>query len=85
MKHGVFLVYIRAAGVLPFLASLLFFVLFQVSSAGSNFWLSKWTDDPFLATALTSPNETLNDDYKAKNDYYLIIFGVLGITQSTLA
>ena len=70
--------------MLPFTASLVFFVLFQASSAGSNFWLSMWTDDPFLATALTNQNETLIDDYRAKNDYYLIIFGVLGIVQSNV-
>ncbi|PVD27664.1 hypothetical protein C0Q70_12831 [Pomacea canaliculata] len=79
VKWSVFLTYIRAAGVVPFTASILFFLLFQAVNASSNFWLSRWTDDNFLATS--HGNATLRHDYKAKNDYYLTVFVMFGIAQ----
>ncbi|PVD27627.1 hypothetical protein C0Q70_12793 [Pomacea canaliculata] len=53
----------------------------QPSTHQSNFWLSRWTDDNFLATS--HGNATLRHNYKAKNDYYLMLFGMFGIGQST--
>ncbi|PVD27667.1 hypothetical protein C0Q70_12834 [Pomacea canaliculata] len=79
VKWSVFLTYIRAAGAVPFTASMLFFLLFQAANASGNFWLSRWTDDPFLATS--HGNSTLRPNYKAKNDYYLMVFGMFGIAQ----
>ncbi|XP_025100027.1 multidrug resistance-associated protein 1-like [Pomacea canaliculata] len=79
VKTSVFLTYIRAAGAVPFTASILFFLLFQAVHASSNFWLSRWTDDNFLATSHV--NATLRHNYNAKNDYYLMVFGMFGIGQ----
>ncbi|PVD27625.1 hypothetical protein C0Q70_12791 [Pomacea canaliculata] len=79
VKWSVFLTYIRAAGAVPFTASILFFLLFQAINASSNFWLSRWTDDNFLATS--HGNATLRHDYTAKNDYYLMVFVMFGIGQ----
>ncbi|XP_076457725.1 multidrug resistance-associated protein 1-like [Babylonia areolata] len=81
VKRDVFLAYLRSAGTLPFSLSLLFFMAFQAASAASNFWLSTWTDDPFLVTASVSFNETLTGEYRDRNNYYLTIFGVFGIAQ----
>ncbi|PVD27621.1 hypothetical protein C0Q70_12787 [Pomacea canaliculata] len=79
VKWSVFLTYIRAAGAVPFAASIVFFLLFQAANASGNFWLSRWTDDNFLATS--HGNATLRHNYKATNDYYLMVFGMLGIAQ----
>ncbi|PVD27620.1 hypothetical protein C0Q70_12786 [Pomacea canaliculata] len=79
VKWSVFFTYLRAAGAVPFTASILFFLLFQAANAAGNFWLSRWTDDPFLAAA--NDNATLRHDYNIKNDYYLMVFGMLGIAQ----
>nr|KAG5699775.1 hypothetical protein BaRGS_013495 [Batillaria attramentaria] len=46
-------------------------------SAGSNFWLNVWTGDPALLNASTSDPEALSKG----NDYYLGIYGMLGIFQ----
>ncbi|PVD27622.1 hypothetical protein C0Q70_12788 [Pomacea canaliculata] len=79
VKWSVFLTYLRAAGAVPFTASVLFFILYEAAIASGNFWLSRWTDDPFLAIA--DSNATLRHDYIARNHYYLTVFGVLGIVQ----
>ncbi|XP_025103128.1 LOW QUALITY PROTEIN: multidrug resistance-associated protein 1-like [Pomacea canaliculata] len=79
VKWSVFLTYIRAAGAVPFTASILFFLIFQAINASGNFWLSRWTDDNFLATS--HGNATLRHNYKVKNDYYLMVFGMFGIGQ----
>ena len=73
--------YLRSAGTLPFLVSLFFFFAFQTVSAGSNFWLSTWTDDPLLAEASSHFNVSMTEEYTARNDYYLMIFGLLGLAQ----
>ncbi|PVD27626.1 hypothetical protein C0Q70_12792 [Pomacea canaliculata] len=79
VKTSVFLTYIRAAGAVPFTASILLFLLFEAVQASSNFWLSRWTDDNFLATS--HGNATLRHNYKVKNDYYLMLFGMFGLGQ----
>ncbi|CAL1531990.1 unnamed protein product [Lymnaea stagnalis] len=77
VKMAVFWAYSKASGTCAIAISFLFFALFQVASAWSNFWLTDWTDDPYLAN--TSHLHT--NEYKEKNDFYLWIFGVFGIAQ----
>ncbi|KAH9514953.1 Multidrug resistance-associated protein 1 [Bulinus truncatus] len=77
VKMAVFWTYAKATGTFAIMMSFLFFVLFQVASAWSNFWLSDWTEDSYLANL----SLIRTDHYKETNDYYLYIFGVFGITQ----
>ncbi|XP_064596836.1 multidrug resistance-associated protein 1-like [Liolophura sinensis] len=74
----VYLTYFRALGV-PFALLLCgLYVMYDVSMIFSNIWLSHWTTDAVLT------NRSLPSDspvYREKNDYYLGIYGGLGIGQ----
>ncbi|KAK7487188.1 hypothetical protein BaRGS_00021540 [Batillaria attramentaria] len=63
--------------MVPMTLAFVSFCVFQAFSAGSNFWLNVWTGDPALLNASTSDPEALSKG----NDYYLGIYGMLGIFQ----
>lgn len=71
-------VYGRAAGMLAMFTAFFSFCIFQAFSVAANFWLNNWTGDPNLLNAsMTSDVEGLQKG----NDFYLTIYGVLGIFQ----
>ncbi|KAK7471486.1 hypothetical protein BaRGS_00035880, partial [Batillaria attramentaria] len=77
VNRMVFKDYGNAAGMVPMTLAFVSFCVFQAFSAGSNFWLNVWTGDPALLNASTSDPEALSKG----NDYYLGIYGMLGIFQ----
>ena len=71
--------YGRAVG-LPFVA--LIFCLYgayQGFSVWANIWLTEWTSNPDLQNLTAYPGD--GQERRDKNDYYLTIYGVLGIAQ----
>ncbi|XP_046361910.2 multidrug resistance-associated protein 1-like [Haliotis rufescens] len=74
----VFLTYARAIGLLPMLVALVMYALFQATSVTSTTWLSKWTDDSSLK--ILPSNSSLRME---KNEYYMGIYGVLGLVQTS--
>ncbi|XP_046561778.1 multidrug resistance-associated protein 1-like [Haliotis rubra] len=77
----VFLTYFRAIGLLPMLIAMVMYALFQATSVTSTTWLSKWTDDTSLGNLTTLPsNSTARIE---KNEYYIGIYGALGLVQTT--
>ncbi|XP_046577415.1 multidrug resistance-associated protein 1-like [Haliotis rubra] len=77
----VFLTYFRAIGLLPMLIAMVMYALFQATSVTSTTWLSKWTDDTSLGNLTTLPsNSTARME---KNEYYIGIYGALGLVQTT--
>ncbi|KAK3097219.1 hypothetical protein FSP39_007607 [Pinctada imbricata] len=80
VKLAVFLSYAKAIGVWYFALVMLFYGCFQGCSLFSNVWLSEWTEDPTLINrSLGPPNSSI---YREQNDYYLGIYGGLGIGQA---
>ncbi|RUS75497.1 hypothetical protein EGW08_016746, partial [Elysia chlorotica] len=77
VKLTVFWSYSRAMGHKLMGLAFALFAVFQVVSAGSNFWLNNWTQDSYLANMSLAGTSL----YKEKNDYYLGIFGLFGIIQ----
>nr|XP_055048139.1 multidrug resistance-associated protein 1-like isoform X1 [Misgurnus anguillicaudatus] len=69
VKLAVFWEYMKAIGVPLSCFSILFFFCHHVSSLGSNYWLSLWTDDPVING--TQPNR----------DMRLGVYGALGLSQ----
>jgi len=57
-----------------------FCLLFQGFNLYSNFWLTDWTEDTYLA------NTSLSDTHKYvdTNIYYLVVYSVLGVLQGKI-
>ncbi|XP_067675074.1 multidrug resistance-associated protein 1-like [Haliotis asinina] len=77
----VFLTYFRAIGLLPMLFGMVMYALFQATSVTSTTWLSKWTDDTSLGNLTAVPSNST--DRMEKNEYYMGIYGALGLVQTT--
>lgn len=73
--------YGQAAGMVSLTLAFLSFCVFQGLSVGTNFWLNTWTGDAALLNASTTDPTALKDG----NDFYLGIYGLLGVFQSTCA
>uniref|UniRef100_A0AAY4BSN2 Multidrug resistance-associated protein 1 n=1 Tax=Denticeps clupeoides TaxID=299321 RepID=A0AAY4BSN2_9TELE len=69
VKLSVFWEYMKAIGICLSCISIFLFLCHHVASLGSNFWLSRWTDDPVING--TQPYREMR----------LSIYGALGITQ----
>lgn len=78
MKLSVFWTYCKATGTCAISFSFLLYALYQAASAWSNFWLTDWTQDPYL----TNTSNVHTHQYKEKTDFYLIVFGLFGVAQS---
>ncbi|CAG5119470.1 unnamed protein product, partial [Candidula unifasciata] len=76
---SVYFKYLKAGGLYHLFAALLIFWSFQATSVGTNFWLTNWTEDDYLANR-TNPIDNLAD----VSDNYLAIYGILGIVQLVL-
>lgn len=72
VKIEVYWAYLKQVGVSIGIMVILFWVMSQVASVGSNVWLSEWSQDPVL------PDGTVD---KAIRDMRLGVYGVLGISQ----
>ncbi|XP_046361919.2 multidrug resistance-associated protein 1-like [Haliotis rufescens] len=77
---SVFLAYGRAIGLWIVLFSLIMYALFQATSITANTWLSKWTDDTSLNNMTLLPSNS--SGRIEKNNYYLGVYGVLGVAQT---
>uniref|UniRef100_A0A8C2DDQ8 Multidrug resistance-associated protein 1 n=1 Tax=Cyprinus carpio TaxID=7962 RepID=A0A8C2DDQ8_CYPCA len=69
VKLSVFWEYMKAIGLPLSIFSVFLFFCHQLSSLGSNYWLSLWTDDPVINN--TQPNREMR----------LGVYGALGISQ----
>lgn len=69
--------YVQAMGFVLTFLMLLFGILYQFSSIFSSVWLRNWTQDPLLMNV-----SNLNTSaYTAQTNYYLGIYGALGVAQ----
>ncbi|XP_046577436.1 multidrug resistance-associated protein 1-like isoform X2 [Haliotis rubra] len=76
----VVLAYAKAIGLWIVLFSLVMYASFQAMSVTSTTWLSKWTDDISLNNLTILPSNS--SERMEKNNYYLGIYGVLGVAQT---
>uniref|UniRef100_A0A673HZR5 Multidrug resistance-associated protein 1 n=1 Tax=Sinocyclocheilus rhinocerous TaxID=307959 RepID=A0A673HZR5_9TELE len=72
VKLSVFWEYMKAIGLPLSIFSIFLFFCHHLSSLGSNYWLSLWTDDPVINN--TQPNREMR----------LGVYGALGLTQGDL-
>uniref|UniRef100_A0A8C2DG21 Multidrug resistance-associated protein 1 n=1 Tax=Cyprinus carpio TaxID=7962 RepID=A0A8C2DG21_CYPCA len=72
VKLSVFWEYMKAIGLPLSIFSVFLFFCHQLSSLGSNYWLSLWTDDPVINN--TQPNREMR----------LGVYGALGISQGQI-
>ncbi|ESN96295.1 hypothetical protein HELRODRAFT_163344 [Helobdella robusta] len=81
VKLSVYWAYIKSLGVLLSSIFIFFFILFNVAALLSNFWLSKWTNDPIIRNA-SLINGSLPEDYKDKQMFYLGGYAGFGLLQA---
>ncbi|XP_069171929.1 multidrug resistance-associated protein 1 isoform X6 [Procambarus clarkii] len=74
VSFGVYGYYIRAIGVLSASFTIIFYVLSQACTVGSNVWLTAWSQDPKAVI-----NGTMDTSVR---DKYLGVYGALGIGQA---
>ena len=74
---AVFWEYCRSLGQGNAVLLVVFFLLYQAGSVGSNVWLSQWTDDPDINNA-SIVNTTF---YINKRNMYLGVYGGFGAIQ----
>ncbi|XP_068898239.1 multidrug resistance-associated protein 1 isoform X4 [Tenebrio molitor] len=77
VKWSVYKHYLRSIGVFLTVATIFLNMLFQGFSIGSNVWLGAWSDDKTIVV-----NNVTNT---AKRDFYLGIYGALGIGQAIVS
>ncbi|KAK7866925.1 hypothetical protein R5R35_001662 [Gryllus longicercus] len=73
VKWGVYSHYLKSIGLVLAVSTLLFNVLFQAFSIGSNMWLSRWSTD--------LPDDGTGQE-ASKRDMYLGVYGALGVGQA---
>ncbi|KAK8748985.1 hypothetical protein OTU49_015624, partial [Cherax quadricarinatus] len=73
VSFGVYGYYIRSIGVLSSLLTVIFYVLSQACTVGSNVWLTSWS-----AASEALVNETMEP---SETDMYLGVYGALGVGQ----
>ncbi|XP_049833464.1 multidrug resistance-associated protein 1-like [Schistocerca gregaria] len=76
VKWAVYSHYLKAVSIFLSLATILFNVLYQAFSIGTNFWLSVWSND---ADYIANTSDT------TKRDLYLGIYGALGFGQAIVS
>lgn len=75
VKASVYLDYFRAAGWGITFATIALYVVYQGFAVGANLWLSDWTSLPIV-------NGTQD---ASERNFYLAIYGVLGVMQGLLS
>ncbi len=80
---GVFLAYGRAIGMWFVLFAFVMYAGYQTSSIVANTWISQWTDDVDLNNFTVLPANS--SERMDRNNYYLAVYGALGISQSKMA
>ncbi|GLH03628.1 Probable multidrug resistance-associated protein lethal(2)03659 [Gryllus bimaculatus] len=73
VKWSVYSHYLKSIGLVLAVSTLLFNVLFQAFSIGSNMWLSRWSTD--------LPDDGTGQE-ASKRDMYLGVYGALGVGQA---
>ncbi|CAL1537561.1 unnamed protein product [Lymnaea stagnalis] len=77
VKMKVYLDYIRSVGSYSTIFSFLCYLVYMGSNIFSSIWLSKWTDDTYLANRSLSATE----EYADKTNLYIGLYGGLGVIQ----
>ena len=73
----IYLHYPKAAGLGALAVAVICFSAFRASNVGASFWLRSWTGDPSLSNQSTWGSEV----FVHTNEYYLTIYGILGVVQ----
>ncbi|XP_035826216.1 multidrug resistance-associated protein 1 [Aplysia californica] len=76
VEPKVYLKYARAAGILPMTVAISLFFTFHSVSVVTNYCLTAWTSDPFLANR-SNDIEELSE----LSDSYLLVYGLFGFAQ----
>ncbi|KAH3867978.1 hypothetical protein DPMN_031114 [Dreissena polymorpha] len=69
--------YLKAMGVFWVIISMATMLLYHVVSVYSMFWLTYWTEDPFLR----NQSNVVEQEYSQASIFYLIIYAVMGLVQ----
>lgn len=75
VQMAVYIYYVKNMGVLSFATSVISFSIYQICSAASSIWLSKWSDESSRA----NQTDTLS------RDVYLGVYGAFGVGQGLTA
>lgn len=78
MKLGVFMQYARSVGLGWSLLIVVLYGAYAGFVVAANIMLSQWTDDDILSNRTLPGNSTV---YREQNDFYLGIYGGLGLGQ----
>lgn len=79
--------YFRAMGLYAALASVVLMVFYQSLSVYSMFWLTFWTEDPYLKNRTNAVLNTVdniteyNPEYTLTSKYYLTVYALMVIVQ----
>ena len=77
VKLQVILDYLKSFGYMWALLSIVILVGYQTLSVYSMFWLTFWTEDPFLNNA----SNAVNEEYSGQSIYYLTSFLAMVLVQ----
>ncbi|KAL5009946.1 hypothetical protein ScPMuIL_012251 [Solemya velum] len=81
VKLGVFMQYARSVGLGWSILIIVLYGLYAACVVAANILLSKWTDDDILSNRSLPGNSSV---YREQNDFYLGIYGGLGMGQVVL-
>ncbi|KAL5020047.1 hypothetical protein ScPMuIL_002939 [Solemya velum] len=77
VNMGVYISYAKAMGIVPVVLVFLSIAVYSAISVYSSFWLTFWTDDPYLKNLTLTNTTTYHDKYTM----YLGVFTLLGVAQ----
>lgn len=82
----VYLIYLKNMGYCMFLSCTFLYLMYQLFTAFSSVWLSKWSDNklPFESFHVEWQNMT-KEEQKSRRDLYLGVYGALGGAQAISA
>jgi len=79
VKFSVYKQYAKAIGIPFSLAIIGLYGIYQALSISASIWLAQWTADPALQDTEELPVDS--DARRARNDYFLSIYGEFGVAQ----
>ena len=79
VRWGVLLAYAKAVGLKFSVLIVLLYGSYQGFAVWANIWLTRWTSNPDLQSLDKLPADS--KERRDKNDYYLGIYGALGVAQ----
>ncbi|KAL5020046.1 hypothetical protein ScPMuIL_002938 [Solemya velum] len=77
VNMGVYISYAKAMGIVPVVLVFLSIAVYSAINVYSSFWLTFWTEDPYLKNLTLTNTTTYHDKYTM----YLGVFTLLGVAQ----